>query len=374
MPAPSPQPLDGLFVVSIEQAVAAPTCTLRLADAGARVIKIERKSGETARHYDRAVHGTSAYFAWLNRGKESCCLDLKNADDRALVRRMLDKADVFVQNFAPGAMARLGLDFETLSRTNPGLVMVSIVGYGQDTDYAGMRAYDLLVQAESGLCAVNGTPETACRVGVSVADIATGMNAHAAILQALFARTKTGKGAAIEMALFDCLADWMNVPLLHLEYLGRETPRIGLAHAGIHPYGAYHCRDGEVVIVVQNPSEWIRLCEKVLNRPDLVNDPRFHDNPARLEHRDALFTIIADIFATLTRREAIALLNAADLGSGTVSSVADLARHPALRRVSCTTNGETFSLAASPLAPGIGVRAVPALGEHTEAIRREFAT
>ena len=216
-------PLSGLLVVAIEQAVAAPLCTMRLADGGARVIKIERSEGETARHYDKAVKGMSAYFTWLNRGKESAVLDLKNTDDLALVHRMVAQADVFIQNMAPGATARLDLDAAKLVERHPRLIVVDIVGYGQTTPYRDMRAYDMLVQAESGLCAVTGTDDTPSKVGVSAADIATGMNAHAAILEALIAREKTGRGQAIEIAMFDGMADWMTVPLLHLEHAQRDT-------------------------------------------------------------------------------------------------------------------------------------------------------
>jgi itaconate CoA-transferase len=227
------QPLSGLTVIAIEQAVAAPMCTVRLADAGARVIKIERPEGETARNYDRAVKGTSAYFAWLNRGKESAVLDLKAKDDRAILETMLGGADVLVQNLTPGALDRLGLTPAYISEHFPRLISVSILGYGQDTAYADMKAYDMLVQAESGLCAVTGTPETPSKIGVSAADIATGMNAHAAILEALIARALTGKGRSIEVSMFDSIADWMAVPLLHFEHQGTETGRFGLSHASI---------------------------------------------------------------------------------------------------------------------------------------------
>lgn len=243
------RPLEGLLVVSIEQAVAAPLCTVRLADAGARVIKIERPEGETARHYDTAVGGMSAYFVWLNRGKMSAALDLKSEADLALLQRMVAKADVLVQNLAPGAIDRLGLSAEVIAAKYPRLIALSIVGYGQDTDYAAMRAYDMLVQAESGLCAVTGTPDTPSKVGVSAADIATGMNAHAAILEALISRQTTGLGRVIEIAMFDGMADWMAVPLLHYEHAGRETGRYGLAHASIYPYRPYVCGDGLAIVV-----------------------------------------------------------------------------------------------------------------------------
>jgi itaconate CoA-transferase len=255
---------------------------LRLADAGARVIKIERPDGETARHYDATVEGVSAYFVWLNRGKESAALDLKAEEDLALLHRMVEKADVLVQNLAPGAIDRLGLSRDVLAARFPRLISAHIVGYGQDTAYADMRAYDMLVQAESGICAVTGSPDAPAKVGVSVADIATGMNAHAALLEALLQRQKTGRGQAIEISMFDGMADWMAVPLLHHEH-GRETHRYGQAHASIYPYRPYVCGCGGVVIVaIQQASEWSRFCSEVLQRKDLFADERFVTNAGAL--------------------------------------------------------------------------------------------
>lgn len=367
-------PLEGLLVVAIEQAVAAPTCTVRLADAGARVIKIEREGGETARHYDKAVHGTSAYFAWLNRGKESVVLDIKEEGDRALVERMAARADVFVQNLAPGSAARLGLGAGDLVSRYPRLIAVDIVGYRQDSAAKDMRAYDMLIQAESGVCAVTGTPEQPVKVGVSIADVMTGMNAHAAILEALVARGLTGEGAAIEIAMFDTMADMMSVPLLHHDYARKPTPRTGLAHASIYPYGSVACSDGELVIVVQNPGEWRRFCTGVLERPDLVDDPLYADNPARVHNRERLGHILAGVFGRLTRAEAIARLEAGTLAWSSVSTVADLSAHAALRRIEIEAPGGRFSGAGSPLRRAIKGGAVPALGAHTEAVRREFGS
>lgn len=366
--------LEGLLVVAVEQAVAAPICTLRLADAGARVVKIERDSGDTARHYDAVVKGTSAYFAWLNRGKESAVLDLKDGGDLALLERMIAAADVLVQNLAPGAMSRLGLGSADLVARHPRLIAVDIVGYGQDTAYRDMRAYDMLVQAESGICAVTGTPETPSKVGVSVTDIATGMNAHAAVLEALLARERTGRGQAIEVAMFDGMLDWMSVPLLHYELAGRETPRYGLSHASIYPYRPYACRDGEVVIAVQHAGEWRRFCEGVLGRPDLVGDPRFADNPGRVRNRDALDAEIAPVFAGLGRDEAIARLEAHQIAWARVSALPDLPNHPALRRLGVPlADGQTFELPRPAGRARLEARPVPGLGEHTARIRAEFA-
>lgn len=366
-------PLAGLLVVAIEQAVAAPACTVRLADAGARVIKIERETGDTARHYDRAAHGTSAYFAWLNRGKESTVLDIKDAADRGLVERMDARADVFVQNLAPGAASRLGLGAADLVARYPRLIAVDSVGYGQDTPARDMRAYDMLIQAESGLCSVTGTPETPVKVGVSLADVTTGMSARAAVLEALIARGLTGQGKAIEIAMFDVLADLMTVPLLHHDYANRDTPRVGLRHASIYPYGAYACAGGEVVAVVQSPQEWARFCTGVLQQPGLTDDPRFADNASRVAHRAELDAIIVPIFAAQTQAKMIAVLEAADLPWSRVSTVSDLSQHPALRRLAGTVPGGTFNGAVSALHRDLVAGPVPALGADTHRIRTEFA-
>jgi itaconate CoA-transferase len=366
--------LDGLLVVAIEQAVSAPVCTLRLADAGARVIKIERAEGETARNYDQTVHGVSAYFAWLNRGKESAVLDLKVPDDLALVKTIAAKADVFVQNLAPGAAERLGLSAAQLVKVHPRIIAVDIVGYGQDTDYRDMRAYDMLIQAESGICAVTGTPDVPSKVGVSVADIATGMNAHAMVLEALIARGISGKGRAIEVAMFDSMADWMSVPLLHLEYGKRETHRHGLSHASIYPYTPFKCFDGEVIIAIQNNLEWARFCEGVLGQAALVKDARFESNAQRVANRKAVDIEISKVFAQMSCVDAIARLEVSGIAWARVSTVADAARHKALRKFPVSL--EDGTIIDMPLPAGREVfeaRPVPGLGEHTVRIRREFA-
>ena len=366
--------LDGLLVVAIEQAVAAPMCTVKLADAGARVIKIERVEGETARNYDKAVKGTSAYFAWLNRGKESAVLNLKDSSDLEILRGMLSGADVLVQNLVPGAMTRMGLGPGDLARDFPTLIAVSIVGYGQDTPYADMRAYDLLVQAESGLCSVTGTPETPSKIGVSAADIATGMNAHAAILEALIERSKTGTGKHIEISMFDGMADWMSVPLLHFEYAGKVTDRHGLSHASIYPYRPFVCADGSVIIAIQTNAEFGRFCSFVLKRPDLASRSEFVTNADRVANRNALDQVVDPIFAALRVADVIARLKAAGIAYGRYSELEDLSKHTALRRTSVPLpNGETVTMPrptgrTTEFQPG----AVPALGSHTEDIRREF--
>lgn len=366
-------PLSGLLVVALEQAVAAPLCTVRLADAGARVIKIEREGGETARGYDSAVKGSSAYFVWLNRGKESAVLDLKG-DDRDVLFAMLDRADVLVQNLIPGALARMGLTPEVIARRFPRLVAVSINGYGQDTPYAPMRAYDMLVQAESGLCAVTGTPETPSKIGVSAADIATGMNAHALILEALIERGRSGKGKQIEVAMFDGMADWMTVPLLHFEHADRETGRHGLSHAAIYPYRPFACADGTLIVATQNNGEFARLCA-ALGRDDLASRPAFATNALRVQNRTLIDAELEPAFAALPVAEAIARLNTAGIAWGRYSEVRDLSAHPALRRVEVTTDtGDLVSL-PRPAGRDAGFRpgAAPKLGADTDIIRREFA-
>ena len=365
-------PLEGILVIALEQAVAGPMCTLRLADAGARVIKIERQGGETARHYDAAVNGTSAYFAALNRGKESCVLNIKEEHDRALLERMIARADVLVRNLAPGAAQRLGLGAGELVERYPRLICVDIYGYGQDTAYAKRLAYDMLVQAEAGMCAVTGTPDEMVKIGVSVADITTGINAHVAILEALLERAITGRGKAIEITMFDSMAELMATPLLLHDHAGREIPRMGLRHNVIAPYGRVRCRDGEVVIACQQNGEWARFCEGVLNRPDLIDDRRFTDNADRVANADQLYALIDDICATFTREELIGRLQASRLPWARVSTLPDLSAHPALHRVDILTPGGPAKSAASPIRRDIKSGVIPALGEHTEAIRREF--
>ena len=371
------KPLDGLLVVSLEQAVAAPTCSVRLADAGARVIKIERPEGDFARGYDRVARGESAYFVWLNRGKESIALDLKRPEDLALARRMIDRADVFIQNLAPGAAARLGLDPQALRAGHPRLITCTISGYGEAGPYAEMKAYDLLVQAESGLASITGRPEGPGRVGVSVCDIAAGMYAHAAVLEALLARERSGEGRAIAVSLFDALADWMTVPLLHHDYGGAAPERVGLNHPSISPYGAYAAAGGrEVVISIQNQREWRRLCAEVLGKPDLADDPRFHDNTARVENRPALDREIDAVFGRLPFEGLVARLRAAGIAYGAINGVAELSRHPQLRRVGIDTPSGRLDVVAPPArvvgaAPGFG--AVPALDRQGAALREEFA-
>lgn len=369
--------LEGLLVVSLEQAVAAPYCACKLADAGARVIKVERPEGDFARGYDRVVQGGSAYFVWLNRGKESIALDLKNAEDQALLSRMIERADIFIQNLFPGAAARLGFASRALRERHPRLITVDISGYGESGPYAEMRAYDLLVQAEVGLASITGRPEGPGRVGVSVSDVAAGMYAYMAVLEALIERSRSGRGKGIAVSLFDGTADWMSVPLFQQVYGGKAPERVGLNHPGIAPYGAYRAGDGgELVIAIQNEREWRRFCEEVLQRPMLAEDPRFCDNSARVEHRFALNDEIDGVFASLTRADLIERLRAARVAYGALNGVAELARHPALRRTGVDTPWGAIETVAPPArfdgeTPALGP--VPELNQHGAALRREFA-
>ncbi len=369
--------LTNTLVVAVEQAVAAPYCTSRLADAGAEVIKIERAEGDFARGYDHVVHGESAYFVWLNRGKKSIVLDLKADADRDLVLRMLAQADVFVQNLAPGAAERLGLGSAALRERNSRLITCDISGYGETGRYAAMKAYDLIVQCETGLASITGTPEGAGRVGVSACDIACGMYAHAGILEALLRRRETGVGGALKVSLFSAMADWMTVPLLHQQYGGRAPTRVGLNHPSIAPYGAYRAADDKALIVaIQNEREWHRFCADVLEKPALAAEPRFSDNTRRCEHRPALDDEINDVFGKLSASALSERMLNADIAFGAVNSVADFAAHPQLRRAEIEGETGEISLVAPPvtadgIAPSLG--AVPSLGQHTEEIRNRFS-
>ncbi|MGE3144958.1 MAG: CaiB/BaiF CoA transferase family protein [Pseudorhodoplanes sp.] len=368
-------PLSGLLVVSLEQAVAAPTCTCRMADAGARVIKVERPEGDFARGYDSLVHGESAYFVWLNRGKESVVLDLERNEDKALLAAMLEKADVFVQNLKPGAVARLGFGIAELRQRHPRLICCSISGYGETGPYARRKAYDLLVQADSGLASVTGGPESPARVGVSVTDVATGMNAYEAILEALIARGRTGEGADISVSLFDAMADWMTVPLLQTE--GGQPPQLlGLAHPSISPYGVFKTADGvDILISIQNDREWRALAAKVMDDDALAADADFATNVERVKRRERTDGRVAAAFAALPATALIEKLLAADIAFAPVNDPAGLARHPHLRRISVDTpSGPARYPAPAPLRAGPPRRygGVPALGQHTQSVRAEF--
>jgi crotonobetainyl-CoA:carnitine CoA-transferase CaiB-like acyl-CoA transferase len=369
--------LDGIMVVAVEQAVAAPYASMRLADAGARVIKVERPEGDFARAYDTLAKGESAYFVWLNRGKESICLDLKEPQDREFLMRLVQKADVFIQNLKPGTLKKLGLPIEDMHAANPRLIACSISGFGEKGPYANLKAYDLIVQAEAGLCSITGTPESPARVGVSVCDIAAGMTAHAAILQALYAREKSNQGRHIQVSLFDALAEWMNVPYLQSLYGDFETRRTGVNHPSIAPYGAYVTGDGkQLIFSVQNAREWRGFCASFMQDAALADRPGFATAMDRLANRAALDELIEARFASLSASEAIAALEETGIAYGRLNGISDLSEHPHLRTLSVETEGGELHI----ICPGAQVagttqikRAVPALGAHSKTIRQEFA-
>ena len=373
-------PLDGLLVVALEQAVAAPFATRQLADLGARVIKVERAgAGDFARGYDHSVHGQSSYFVWLNRGKESIELDVKQAADRAVLDAMLARADVFVQNLAPGAAGRLGLGAERLTARYPRLISCSISGYGPDGPYAGKKAYDLLVQCEAGLLSVTGTPAEPAKAGISVADIAAGMYAYSGVLAALYERERSGHGGSFEVAMLDALGEWMSQPYLYSVYGGRTSARTGARHASISPYGPYPAKDGQVFLGIQNEREWAVLCERILGRPDLVTDERFATNPARVEHHDELTDLINGAFAGIPADQLEASLEAAGIANARMRTPAEFAAHPQLAardrwRDIDSPEGQVRALLPPVTVPGraAAMGAVPALGQHTTAIRAEF--
>lgn len=369
--------LEGLLVVSVEQAVAAPYVSGRLADAGARVIKVERPEGDFARSYDHLVHGESAYFVWLNRGKDSVCLDLKVPADAALLAEMIAQADVFIQNLAPGAMDRLGFGADELRRRHPRLITCSISGYGEEGPFRDLKAYDLLVQAETGLSSITGNEAGSARVGVSVCDIAAGMTAFQAVLQALLGRARTGEGRHISVSLFHALADWMNAPYLQYAYGGKVPARAGLNHPTIAPYGAYTCAGGKAILFsIQNEREWAAFCGHVLEDAALASDPRFAGNSLRVENRPALDALINAVFSEHDREVMVARLEAARIAYGRVSDMDDLLAHPQNRYIEVETpSGPVRYLAPGALfdrtLPQFGP--VPGLGQQSEAIRREFS-
>lgn len=360
-------PLAGLQVVAIEQAVAAPFCTSRLADAGARIFKVERPEGDFARGYDDAVAGQSSYFVWLNRGKESVVLDLTAKEGKTELARMLETADVLVQNLKPGALAKLGFPIPELRRMHPRLIVCSISGYGDDGPLASRKAYDLLIQAESGLCSITGGPLEPARVGVSIVDIATGATAHAAILEALIMRGISGKGSDIRISMFDVMADWLAVPLLQHEG-GKPPQRVGLAHPSIAPYGVFRTSDGkDILISIQSDREWVKLCEIFVGKPELGRDARYATNVARVANRPATDGLIREAFSTLNDADARSRLTQADIAFASLNDMAALSVHPHLRRITVDTPAGPVDIPApAPIVVGEErhYRKVPAIGER----------
>ena len=374
-------PLAGVLVVALEQAVAAPYCSSRLADAGARVIKVERPEGDFARGYDKAAHGESSYFVWINRGKESIALNLKAREDMAVLQRLLAQADVFIQNLAPGAADRLGIGSATLRAQHPRLITCDISGYGESGRLTQMKAYDLLVQAESGLVSVSGAPgagvESLGRIGVSLCDINAGLNALIGIQQALMQRARTGQGSAVKVSLFGSAAELMSVPYLQTRYGGRAPERVGLKHPSIAPYGAFTCADGrDIVISIQNEREWADFCRIVLLQPELPRDPRCASNAARVAHREFVDGVVAAAFAAEPGAAMVDRLTAAQTAFAHVNSVHDLIEHPQLRTRRMPLHGRSVELPASPWgvewdAPDFAE--APGLDAQGAAIRAEFS-
>ncbi len=369
--------LKGVLVVSVEQAVAAPYATSRLADAGARVIKIERPDGDFARSYDHHINGECSWFVWLNRGKESVVLDFKNREDSKFLDKLISHADVFIQNLSPGAAIRAGFGSELLRKRHTDLITCDISGYGDSGPYRDMKAYDFLIQCEAGIVAMTGTQEEPARVGVSACDLGAGLNAYGAILEALFARARHGQGDAISISLFDGMADWMNVPLLHHNHRGSAPARSGLNHAMIAPYGAYYVGDGSrIVIAIQNDREWSQFCEKVLGRNDLAKDANFSCNAARLENRKDLDDVITKCFSAQNLEPLCKSLFEAKIAFGKFNEVSDLAKHPQLRWMPVNTATGKVDVVAPPAifsSTGDGVATVPTLGEHTKKVWAEFS-
>ncbi len=339
-------PLEGINVVTIEQAVAAPYCTMRLADAGANVIKIERPEGDFARGYDKAANGLSSYFVWLNRGKNSRIVDLACHEGKQKLEELISKADILIQNLRNGAMARQGFAPERLIKEYPSLIICSISGYGEEGPMADRKAYDLLIQAESGLCSITGGPEEPARVGVSVVDLATGAAAHSAILEALIQRSHTDKGSVISVSMFDVMAEWLTVPLLNHES-GNTPKRIGMAHPSIAPYGMFKTMDGvDILISIQSDREWARLCSDFLRRPELADDPQYATNVVRVANREETDAIVANGFANVDSSLVSNVLTNADIAFAFVSDMEKLSRHPHLRRITVETPNGPVSIPA----------------------------
>lgn len=376
-----PAPLDGITVVSVEQAVAAPFATRQLADLGARVIKIERPGvGDFARGYDETVKGLASHFVWLNRSKESLALDLKDVESREIIGKLLEKADVFVQNLAPGAVNRLGLGAAELREKHPRLVHASISGYGEGGPYTEKKAYDLLVQCEAGLVSVTGTEDTPSKAGISVADIAAGMYAYSGILSALFRRERTGEGATLEVSMLEALGEWMGFPAYFAGYGGEETKRSGASHAAIAPYGPFECGDGEVVFLgIQNEREWGKFCEEVLGEPGMSGDGRFDTNTRRVENRPELHAAIENVFSGSSSDEIIERLDAAGIANARMRSVRGFLDHPQLKaRERWRKFGSPAGTLRGLLPPATlegtepPMTPIPAVGEHNLPILAEL--
>jgi itaconate CoA-transferase len=374
------RPLDGITVIALEHAIAGPFCTRQLADLGARVIKVERPGvGDFARSYDQRVHGLSSHFVWVNRSKESLTLDLKHAEARNILVKLLERADVFVQNLMPGAAARLGLSYESLCGQHPRLIVCDISGYGSDGPYRDRKAYDLLIQSESGFVSITGSAEEPAKAGCSIADIAAGMYGYSNILAALIQRGKTGKGSRIDISLLESMVEWMTYPLYYA-FNGSAPPRTGAAHATIYPYGPFLAGDGKMVMLgIQNEREWAVFCDQVLHKPALAQDERFSSNSRRNAARRDLYAIIVEVFSGLSSREVIVRLDAAQIANARMNDMRDVWQHDQLkareRWVEIATPAGNIPALLPPGMPGVctpRMDAVPGLGEHTETILKEL--
>jgi itaconate CoA-transferase len=374
------RPLDGITVVSLEHAIAAPFATRQLADLGARVIKVERPgAGDFARAYDSRVRGQASHFVWTNRSKESLALDLKDEESLAALKALIGRADVLVQNLAPGAAARMGLSFEALHEAHPKLIVCDISGYGEDGPYRDKKAYDLLIQAEAGLLSVTGTPDTPSKAGNSMADIAAGMYAYSSILAALLQRARTGQGSHIDVSMLESLAEWMNYPMYYAFEGAPPPPRTGASHASIYPYGPFATRDGAVLLGIQNEREWTGFCDKVLGNAALAADPRFDSNARRNENRAALQAIILEVFRALGTAQVEQRLDQAQIANARMNDMAGVWAHPQLKaRERWRQVGSPAGDIPALLPPGRNnsfdyrMDAVPAVGEHTQAILQEL--
>jgi itaconate CoA-transferase len=375
------RPLDGITVVSLEHAIAAPFCTRQLADLGARVIKVERPGrGDFARDYDQRTRGLASHFVWVNRSKESLTLDLKQPGALAALKALIGKADVLVQNLAPGAAARMGLGYEALRASHPGLILCDISGYGSDGPYRDKKAYDLLIQSEAGFLSVTGTPDDPCKAGNSIADIAAGMYAYTSVMAALLQRGRTGQGSHIDVSMLESLAEWMGFPMYYAYDGAVPPPRSAASHATIYPYGPFAAGDGSTVMLgLQNEREWKLFCDKVLLQPGLAADPRFDANAKRNENREALKALILAAFAELTAAQVVQRLDEARIANARMNTMAEVWAHPQLQaRGRLQSVGSPAGPLAALLPPGVNssfdyrMDPVPAVGQHTESILREL--
>jgi len=366
--------LSDITVLSLEQAVAAPYCGLLLAEAGARVIKVERPEGDFARDYDNGANGESCIFAWLNRGKESVCLNLKEKDDLNFFKILSSKSDILLSNLAPGTLEKLGIFINDLREENPGLITCKITGYGESSEANNKKAYDFLVQAESGLCSVTGTENSPARVGISITDLSTGLTAYSAILRALIKRGKTGIGIDVSISMFDVMADWMNMPLLSHRYMGGAPKRTGLKHALISPYGAYNCKDNDKILLsIQSNREFTIFCNNILHQPNLCRDQKYIDNPNRNKNKIELDKIINKVFSKLKASEVEIMLNKHNIANSRLNTVEDLSNHSLINNGEAIISNEIIRIANLPvLSENKQNTKVPNLGEHTKSIKSEF--